>query len=424
MAKLVNVQIDGKNIRAEEGKNLMLVARENGIFIPSLCYYEHIEPPLGSCRVCTCNINGKYGPACTEKVSEGLVVEVNKEELNDTRKALVEMMFAEGNHVCPACEKSGSCDLQHMAYELGISSTRFPHLFKDRVIDYKPSRIVMEHNRCIKCLRCVVEVVTDDGKRVFNYMNRGNETFVGVDYEEEAKLSDEQIMNAMNICPTGSIIVRGVSLSAPFGERKYDMKSVQLHRKSEKKSDEIRPLVNEKKIVATVSLAGCFGCHMSMLDIDTDLLDVIELVSFDKSPLTDIKKFTNRCHIGLIEGGCCNSENIETLRHFRENCDILVAMGECAVWGGLPSMRNSIPLSECLEEAYLNSVTSEPNANIVPYHEDLPKILDKVYGCNEIVKIDYFIPGCPPDANHIWKVVKNLLWGEDFSILYSEFKYD
>ena len=424
MAKLVNVQIDGKNIQAEEGKNLMLVARENGIFIPSLCYYEHIEPPLGSCRVCTCNINGKYGPACTEKVSEGLVVEVNKEELNDTRKALVEMMFAEGNHVCPACEKSGNCDLQHIAYELGISSTRFPHLFKDRVIDYKPSRIVMEHNRCIKCLRCVVEVVTDDGKRVFNYMNRGNETFVGVDYEEEVKLSDEQIMNAMNICPTGAIIVRGVSLSAPFGERKYDMKSVQLHRKSEKKSDEIRPLVNEKKIVATVSLAGCFGCHMSMLDIDTDLLDVIELVSFDKSPLTDIKKFTNRCHIGLIEGGCCNSENIETLRHFRENCDILVAMGECAVWGGLPSMRNSIPLSECLEEAYLNCVTSETNANIVPYHEDLPKILDKVYGCNEIVKIDYFIPGCPPDANHIWKVVKNLLWGEDFSILYSEFKYD
>jgi coenzyme F420-reducing hydrogenase gamma subunit/ferredoxin len=424
MAKLVNVQIDGKNIQAEEGKNLMLVARENGIFIPSLCYYEHIEPPLGSCRVCTCNINGKYGPACTEKVSEGLVVEVNKEELNDTRKALVEMMFAEGNHVCPACEKSGNCDLQHIAYELGISSTRFPHLFKDRVIDYKPSRIVMEHNRCIKCLRCVVEVVTDDGKRVFNYMNRGNETFVGVDYEEEAKLSDDQIMNAMNICPTGAIIVRGVSLSAPFGERKYDMKSVQLHRKSEKKSDEIRPLVNEKKIVATVSLAGCFGCHMSMLDIDTDLLDVIELVSFDKSPLTDIKKFTNRCHIGLIEGGCCNSENIETLRHFRENCDILVAMGECAVWGGLPSMRNSIPLSECLEEAYLNCVTSETNANIVPYHEDLPKILDKVYGCNEIVKIDYFIPGCPPDANHIWKVVKNLLWGEDFSILYSEFKYD
>jgi [NiFe] hydrogenase diaphorase moiety small subunit len=423
MASMVNLTIDGKNFQAEEGKNLMLVAKENGIFIPSLCYYEHIEPPLGSCRVCTCKINGKYGPACTEKVSEGLKVEVNNEELKDTRKALVEMMFAEGNHICPACEKSGNCDLQHMGYELGVSSTRFPHLFKDRIIDYKPSRMVMEHNRCIKCLRCVVEVVTNDGKKVFNYLNRGNETYVGVDYEQEAKLTEEEAINAMKICPTGAIIVRGANMAEPFGDRKFDMESVQKNY-NEKKPKLNRPTAMEKKIVATVSLAGCFGCHMSMLDIDTELLDLIELISFDKSPLTDIKTFTNRCHIGLVEGGCCNSENVETLRKFREHCDILVALGECSIWGGLPSMRNSIPLSECLEEAYLNSVTNEPGNNIIPYHEDLPKILDRVYACNEIVKIDYYIPGCPPDANHIWKAVKNLLWGEEYSILYSEFKYD
>lgn len=423
MAKLVNIIIDGKNIQAEEGKNLMIVAKENGIFIPSLCYYEHIEPPLGSCRTCTCKINGKYGPACTEKVAEGLTVDVNTTELVDTRKALVEMMFAEGNHICPSCEKSGNCDLQHMGYELGVSSTRFPHLFKDRIIDYKPSRMVMEHNRCIKCQRCVVEVINNDGKKVFNYMNRGNETYVGVDYEEEAKLTEEQAINAMTICPTGAIIVRGVSMAKPFGDREFDMHSKQKNY-AQKKQKLFRPTAMEKKIIATVSLAGCFGCHMSMLDIDTEILDLIELVSFDKSPLTDIKTFTNRCHLGIVEGGCCNSENVETLRKFREHCDILVALGECSVWGGLPTMRNSIPLSECLEEAYLNSVTNEPGNNIIPYHEDLPKILDRVYAPNEIVKIDYYIPGCPPDANHIWKAVKNLLWGEEYSILYSEFKYD
>lgn len=423
MAKLVNIIIDGKNIQAEEGKNLMIVAKENGIFIPSLCYYEHIEPPLGSCRTCTCKINGKYGPACTEKVAEGLTVDVNTTELIDTRKALVEMMFAEGNHICPSCEKSGNCDLQHMGYELGVSSTRFPHLFKDRIIDYKPSRMVMEHNRCIKCQRCVVEVVNNDGKKVFNYMNRGNETYVGVDYAEEAKLTEEQAINAMTICPTGAIIVRGVSMAKPFGDREFDMHSEQKNY-AQKKQKLFRPTAMEKKIIATVSLAGCFGCHMSMLDIDTEILDLIELVSFDKSPLTDIKTFTNRCHLGIVEGGCCNSENVETLRKFREHCDILVALGECSVWGGLPTMRNSIPLSECLEEAYLNSVTNEPGNNIIPYHEDLPKILDRVYAPNEIVKIDYYIPGCPPDAKHIWKAVKNLLWGEEYSILYSEFKYD
>ena len=423
MSKMVNITIDGQHFQAEEGTNLMLVARENGIFIPSLCYYKHIEPPLGSCRVCTCKINGKFGPACTEKIKEGLAVEVNTPELIDTRKALVEMMFAEGNHICPACEKSGNCDLQHMGYELGVSSTRFQHLFKDRIIDFNPTRMVMEHNRCIKCLRCVVDVKTDDGKKVFTYQNRGNETFVGIDYEQEARLTEEQAINAMKICPTGAIIVRGASMAAPFGERKFDLVSSQKEY-NRKKVQKNRPTVMGKKIVATVSLAGCFGCHMSMLDIDTELLDVLELISFDKSPLTDFKKFTSRCHIGIIEGGCCNSENIETLRYFRENCDILVALGECSVWGGLPTMRNSIPLSECLEEAYLNSVTSEPGNNIIPYHEDLPKILDRVYACSEIVKIDYYIPGCPPDANHIWKAVKNLLWGDEYSILYSEFKYD
>ncbi|MBL0307881.1 MAG: (2Fe-2S)-binding protein [Chitinophagaceae bacterium] len=424
MADMVNITIDGKSIQAEKGKNLMQVAKENGIFIPSLCYYEHIEPPLGTCRVCTCKMNGKYNPACTEKVSEGLVVEVNTPELVDTRKALVEMMFAEGNHICPACEKSGNCDLQHMGYELGVSSTRFPHLFKDRIVDFEPSRMVMEHNRCIKCLRCVVDVKTDDGKKVFTYQNRGNETYVGIDYDQEAKLTEEQAINAMKICPTGAIIVRGASLAAPFGDRKFDMESVQKDYNKKKQTHRNRPPVMGKKIVATVSLAGCFGCHMSLLDIDTDLLDVLELVSFDKSPLTDFKEFTSRCHIGIIEGGVCNSENVETLRKFREHCDVLVALGECSVWGGLPSMRNSIPLSECLEEAYLNSATSEQGASIIPYHEDLPKILDRVYACNEIVKIDYYIPGCPPDANHIWKAVKNILWGEEYSILYSEFKYD
>src|SRR6478735_1754459 len=81
MPNTVNITIDGKPIQADEGRNLVQVARENGVFIPSLCYYEHIEPPLGTCRVCTCKINGRFGPACTEKVREGLIVEVNNPEL-------------------------------------------------------------------------------------------------------------------------------------------------------------------------------------------------------------------------------------------------------------------------------------------------------------------------------------------------------
>ena len=184
------------------------------------------------------------------------------------------------------------------------------------------------------------------------------------------------------------------------------------------------PRQREKKSVATISLAGCFGCHMSMLDNDLKLFEVMELIEFNKSPLNDIKEFTKKCDLGLIEGGCCNSENVEVLKEFRRMCDILVCVGECAIWGGLPAMRNTIPLRECLEEAYLNGISSEPGEATVPYSEDLPKILDKVYACNEVVHIDHYIPGCPPNADHIWKSVSNLLWGDHYSILYSDFKYD
>ncbi len=418
---LVTLTIDGKEIEAEAGRNLVQVANENGIFIPSLCYFENIEPPLGTCRVCTCKVNGAAGPACTESVKDGMVVETNTDELNDARKAIVEMMFSEGNHFCPGCQKSGDCDLQHMGYEMGLTQSRFPHVFKDRLIDFNPRRMIMEHNRCIKCLRCVKEVFSDDGKAVFSFRYRGNETRVGIDYGEEAKLSEQQAIDAMNLCPTGAIMVRGEGRARPFGARRFDMQSMQ------EKVLEVDPEITlpaEKKSIATISLAGCFGCHMSLLDIDLKLLDLVDIVELNKSPLNDIKEFTKQCDIGLIEGGCCNTDNVEVLREFRRKCDVLVAFGECAIWGGVPSMRNTIPLSECLEEAYLNSTTSMPDECVVPYHEDLPKILDKVYACSEIVHIDHFIPGCPPDANHIWKSVLSLVAGKPLSILYSEFKYD
>ncbi|NND32613.1 MAG: hypothetical protein HKN76_08480 [Saprospiraceae bacterium] len=422
----ITIKIDGQAIKTRPGLNLVDVATEHDIFIPSLCYYKHIDPPLGTCRVCACKIGGNPRSACTVWTHDGMEVELDSEELIDTRKAIVEMMFAEGNHFCPACEKSGDCDMQHMGYEMGISHTRFPHLFKDRLIDFTPKRMVLEHNRCVKCRRCVEEVFTDSGARVFSFCNRGNETVVGIDYEQEAKLSEEQAFAAMHLCPTGAILVKGKSFAHPFGDRRFDKLSAK--KMVEKESPKV-PLPTEmkseaKKIIATTSLAGCFGCHMSMLDVDLGLLDLIKLVDFNKSPLTDIKEFTEECDVGLIEGGCCNAENIEVLKEFRKKCKLLVSVGECAIWGGVPAMRNTIPLEECLEEAYLNSMTTEPGENAIPYHEDLPKILDRVYPCHEIVKIDYHIPGCPPTANHIWKSVSKLLWDDEFSILYSEFKYD
>ena len=420
--KNISFKIDGRDCKAEKGQNLIDAAKQNGIFIPTLCHFKHLNP-LGSCRVCTVKNNGRAIAGCTISVEEGMDIEVNTPELLDNRKAILEMMFVEGNHFCPSCEKSGDCAMQNLGYETGIRYTRFPHLFVDRIVDARPERIVVNQNRCIKCKRCIEEVVTNDGHKVFNFTNRGNHTLVSVDYEQEAKLSAAQAEHAMHICPTGSILVKGKTFGKPFGDREFDFN----HKDQNIPLTDIKKHLNnnqKKKRVATASLAGCFGCHMSMLDIDLGLMDLIEVVEFNKSPLTDFKHFTERCDIGLVEGGCCNTDNIEVLREFRKNCDILVSVGECAIWGGVPAIRNTFPLEDCLKEAYLDSVTSEDNETLIPHHEDIPKILDKVYSNHAVVKIDYHIPGCPPNANHIWNVVKNILFEEEYSITYPEFKYD
>jgi len=179
-----------------------------------------------------------------------------------------------------------------------------------------------------------------------------------------------------------------------------------------------------KPKVATISLAGCFGCHMSILDIDERILELIELVDFDKSPIDDIKEFSGRCRIGLIEGGCCNEENVKVLKNFREHCDVLVSLGDCATMGGIPAMRNSIPLRECFQEAYLEGPTVHNPSGQIPGDPELPLLLDKVYPCHEVVKIDYFLPGCPPSADTIWNAVVALLHGQPLELPYGLLKYD
>jgi NAD-reducing hydrogenase small subunit len=179
-----------------------------------------------------------------------------------------------------------------------------------------------------------------------------------------------------------------------------------------------------KPKIATASLAGCFGCHMSLLDIDERILDLIDLVEFDKSPINDLKTFTGRCRIGLIEGGCANEENVRVLRDFREHCDLLISVGDCAVQGGIPALRDFVPLRECLEEAYIHSPTAHNPDGIIPNDKELPLMLDKVYACHEVVAIDHYLPGCPPPADAFWEVLTALLEGRPIQLPYSLVKYD
>ena len=173
--------------------------------------------------------------------------------------------------------------------------------------------------------------------------------------------------------------------------------------------------------VATASLAGCFGCHMSLADLDERLLDLLELVSFDRTPLTDIKHI-GQCDLGLIEGGAANAENVEVLREFRRNCRVLVAVGACAVTGGIPAMRNGIPLAECLAEAFVHGKGLVDRG--IPNDPELPLLLSQVHPIHEIVPVDYFLPGCPPSAEAFWSLLMAVLEGRPLELPPGQLRYD
>ena len=179
--------------------------------------------------------------------------------------------------------------------------------------------------------------------------------------------------------------------------------------------------MTDKIKIATTSLAGCFGCHMSLLDIDERILDLVKLVEFDRSPINDIK-ILGKADIGIIEGGVANTDNVETLKLFRKQCTTLVSFGACAVNGGIPAMRNQFSLKECLEESYIDGIGLEKPQ--IPNDPEIPLLLNKVHPIHEIVKVDYFLPGCPPSADSIWTFLTELIEGKPVSFPYGQIHYD
>jgi [NiFe] hydrogenase diaphorase moiety small subunit len=223
---VIQLNIDGKNINAREGANLVDVALENGIYIPTLCYVKG-ERCLGTCRVCSVKVNGATAAACSVPVAHGMQVEVDEPEAADMRRALVESLFAEGNHNCPSCEKSGRCDLQAVGYEVGMMVSRFEYRFTPRQRDYGSEHILLERDRCIFCQRCV-EFVRDEesGMKIFSISGRGQHARIEINVELANKMSAEQVTRAVDLCPVGTIVEKKVGFNEPIGKRKFDIKSV------------------------------------------------------------------------------------------------------------------------------------------------------------------------------------------------------
>lgn len=163
----------------------------------------------------------------------------------------------------------------------------------------------------------------------------------------------------------------------------------------------------KKARVATLWLDGCSGCHMSILDIDEAIASVAQKADIVYGPLVDAQEFPENVDVTLVEGAVSSQDDMEKIKHVRENTRLLVALGDCAVTSNVPAMRNSIPVKKLLERIYVQGVDANP---VVPT-DGVPALLKRAVPLHEVVKVDLFVPGCPPPASAIGFVLGELLEG-------------
>ena len=215
--------IDEVPVPFKPGQTILEAAKAAGLFVPHLCHHPELHPH-GGCKLCTVIVNGRTQAACTYKAVADAEVDVDTPELNSMRRSMVQLLFIEGNHFCPTCEKSGNCELQALAYEYEMMSPHFVEFFPNREIDASHPVVLLERNRCIMCERCVRASRDIDNKSVFGIAGRGGKATLIVN-SPTGKLVDSNFAvtdRAATICPVGAIIVKRSAFTTPIGDRAYD----------------------------------------------------------------------------------------------------------------------------------------------------------------------------------------------------------
>jgi [NiFe] hydrogenase diaphorase moiety small subunit len=219
-----HVLLDGVELPYTEGDSLMQAAARAGRPIPHLCWKEGL-PAHASCRLCVVRVNGRTVASCSTRAAAGQVVESEVPDIQASRKALLQMLFVEGNHFCPSCEKSGACQLQGAAYAVGMKGPHWEEFYPDRPVDASHPDLLLDLNRCILCGLCVRASRENDGKNVFEIGGHGIESHLIVN-SPSGKLGDSAIDKddcAARICPVGAILPKRVGFAVPIGSRPFDV---------------------------------------------------------------------------------------------------------------------------------------------------------------------------------------------------------
>ncbi len=222
--RIVTMQIDGKDIGAREDETILEVARENGIEIPTLCHMDGLSD-IGACRLCVVEVKGsrKLLPACITTAQEGMEVVTRSPKLDHYRRMIVEMLFAERNHICSVCVSNGHCDLQNLAIELGVSHVTVPYLYPKLPIDASHERFVLDHNRCVLCTRCVRVCDEIEGAHTWDVMARGVNSRVITDLFQPWGTSETctSCGKCVQVCPTGALFEKGKSVAEMTKRRQF-----------------------------------------------------------------------------------------------------------------------------------------------------------------------------------------------------------
>lgn len=215
MNKRIMLRIDGQYVTTDRGKTILEVARENGIKIPALCAIEGLST-VGACRLCLVEIKGndKLLPACTVQVEGGMVIHTRSERLDKYRRTILELLFAERNHVCAACVSNGRCELQALARDVGMTHVSFSYRYPKQKVDATHERFILDENRCILCTRCVRVCDEVEGVHNWDVGGRGVGSYLlselGVPWGESERCTS--CGKCVQVCPTGALSEKGCAV--------------------------------------------------------------------------------------------------------------------------------------------------------------------------------------------------------------------
>lgn len=213
---VVTLTINGETVSAQEGQTLLSVLRDHGVDVPTLCHLDGLSE-RGGCRLCLVELAGsnKLQASCVTTVQEGMVVQTHTDRLLAYRKQILEMLFAERNHVCAVCVMNGNCELQWQAAQAGMDHVRYDYLHPDLPMDASHDRFVLDHNRCILCTRCVRVCDEVEGAHTWDVMGRGINSLVITDLHQPwgSSASCTSCGKCVQVCPTGALFAKGATVA-------------------------------------------------------------------------------------------------------------------------------------------------------------------------------------------------------------------